>query len=82
MRKTDSTGIEKRASILTRVCAAIAVNSVERLEGGLLVSCAIAIAESFDGGARVLFLLSQQFLFVPKIVICDQLPFIFETKTF
>lgn len=33
MRKTDSIGIEKRASILTRVYAAIAVNGVERLEG-------------------------------------------------
>lgn len=47
----------------------------------LVVSCAIAIVESFGGGARVLFLISQQFLFVPKIVTCGQFPFIFETKT-
>lgn len=47
----------------------------------LVVACAIAIVESFGGGARVLFLFFQQFLFVLKIVTCDQLPFIFETKT-
>lgn len=46
----------------------------------LVVACAIAIVESFGGGARVLFLFFQQFLFVPKIVTSDQLPFIFETK--
>ena len=81
MRKTDNTGMEKRASILRRVCAAIAVNGVQRLEGGFACILCYRYRRVFRRRSEGFVSASQQFLFVPKIVTCDQFPFIFETKT-